>query len=338
MKILKFVVAALLLAGCASTDPGQKAADEATANLPLKVTVGKSDILLDYSKTIVVPTIYVKFLVSGRTAVSKQGGYQIGKDSNSVKASATYKVLGLDKAMAQEISKKVYNDLITKLRGAGYKVLTYDDVKDRDYVKKAGRATPDSKWGLPLESSLFGRSDEYITAAPSDEQQFEIPMQGVFWEFISMGKPKFEDATMLIPTYTITAPQVWGKTDSSYSTISAEINTAPGMNLTSASAPWMGAPKFGMGGGNAIGVHTKAQVVNVIEKAGELVKTEDTTPTTANALSAGLSALFGGGSISASSSAYTFTIDKKSYTEGVLKGTGQFNDVLAKVAASATAE
>lgn len=334
---LKFILVAssiIALAGCASVDVGQTAADAATAGSKLKVAVGKSEDLTDYSNTVVVPTAYVKFMVSGRTSVSEKGGYQVGKSSNTVKASAKYTVVGMDKALARQISKQVHDDFVAKLRAAGYKVLTYDDIKDRDFVKSAPRDKGDASWGLPVES-LRGTSDDYIVAAPSDEQQFAVGLQGVFWEFISLGKPKFKDATMIIPTYTITAPQVWGKADSSYSTISADINTAPGMNLQSAQAAWMGKPKFGAGGGNHPGVLTKSQVINITEKAGEMVKSADTTPKAANEVSGVLSTLFGGGKIRATSSEYIFTIDRNAYIAGALKGTGEFNDVVAKVAVAA---
>jgi hypothetical protein len=336
-KFILVVSSIFTLAGCASVDPGQTAADAATAGTKLKIAVGKSEDLTDYSNTVVVPTAYVKFMVAGKTSVTEKGGYQIGKDSNTVKASAKYKVVGMDKALARQISKQVHDDFVAKLRAAGYKVLTYDDIKDRDFVKSAPRDKGDSSWGLPVETPR-GTSDDYIVAAPSDEQQFTVGTLGVFWEFISGGKSKFNDATMIIPTYTITAPQVWGKADSSYSSISAEINTAPGMNLFSAHAPWMGKPKFGVGGGNHPGVLTKKQVINITEKAGEMVKSADTTSGTANAVSGALSSVFGGGSIKASSSEYIFTIDRNAYIAGALKGTGDFNDVVAKVAVAAKAK
>jgi len=328
----------LVLAGCASggSGVGQATADAATASSKLKVAVGLEEDLTDYANTVVVPTAYVKLLVQGKTSVSSKGGYQIGKDANSVSAFAKYKVVGMDKAFAREISKRVYDDFVAKLRAAGYTVLTYDDIKDRDFMKDIDRDKGDATWGLPMESPR-GTNDDYIVAAPSDAQQFTVGIQGVFWELSSRGKPKFADATMIIPTYTITAPQVWGKGDASYSTISAEINTAPGMNLTSAYAAWMGAPKTRMGGGNHPGVMTKKAVISITEKAGEMVKL-DITSSAANAFAKGVSMLLGGGSSTASSAEYTFTLDRNAYMAGVLKGTGEFNEVVGKVAAAAKAE
>ncbi len=177
------------------------------------------------------------------------------------------------------------------LRASGYTVLTYDDIKDRDYVKKAARDKGDAKWGLPVESPV----------GTSDEQQIKIGFTGPFAEYIGMGKPRFKDATVIIPTYTIVSPQIWGETGGGFNRIEAGIKTAAGMNLQYASALWMGKPKTRMGGGNAAGVVTKAAVINITAKAGDLVKAADNTPTAANALSKGLSMLSGAGSINSSS-------------------------------------
>lgn len=352
LNLLAVAILASIASGCASnagstagqdSKPGGSGQGSATAaqtaagSTSLAVNVGYAQDLRDYSNTVVVPTAYVKFLVDGKVFVSKQGSALStlgGGSANSVKASAKYKVAGLDKAMAQGIAKQAYDDFVAKLRAAGYTVLTYDDIKDRDYMKSAARDKGDAKWGLPTESPV-GSSDTYVIAAPSDAQQIKIGFTGAFAEFISLGKPKIKDATIVIPTYTIVSPQVWGTTDSGFNRIEAGISTAAGMNLQYASAIWMGKPKVRMGGGNVPGVVTKAAVINITEKAGELVKAADTTPTAANALSKGLSMLSGAGSINASSAEYTFNVDRTAYTAGALKGITDFNAEVGKAASSA---
>lgn len=349
LGLLAAAIITSLASGCASNSaapeskPGGNGQGSATAaqtaagSTTLAVNVGYAQDLRDYSNTVVVPTAYVKFLVDGKVFVSKQGSALStlgGGSANSVKASAKYKVAGLDKALAQSIAKQAYDDFVTKLRASGYTVLTYEDIKDKDFVQKAARDKGDAKWGLPTESPV-GSSDTYLVAAPSDAQQIKIGFTGVFSEFISMGKPKFKDATVIIPTYTIVSPQVWGETDSGFNRIEAGIKTAAGMNLQSASAMWMGKPKVRMGGGSLPGVSTKAAVINITPKAGDLVKAADTTPTAANALSKGLSMLSGAGSINSSSSDYVFNVDRNAYTAGALKGISDFNAEVAKAAASA---
>lgn len=326
-----------LAASLAAVSPAL-AADPAPVKI--EVNTGYANDLYDYNGTIVVPTVYVKFLAEGKVFISKQGSalqaMASGGNANSVKASARYKVEGLDKALAQSIAKQAQDDFVKRLRDAGFTVLTYDDVKDRDYVKGAARVGAkdmENAWGLPTESAP-GSSDTYLVAAPSDDQQFKIGFTGMYSEFLKRGKPLFEDAVMLIPTYTIVAPQVWGQADSGYNRISAAINTAPGMNLQYASAVWMGKPHVRMGG-KTTGVITKGYTVNITEKAGEMVKTEETTPKAANAISKGLSFLTGAGSIQASSANYVMTVDKAAYSAGAMNGIGAFNAEVAKYAATA---
>jgi len=223
--------------GDTAPSAGNKTPEEAPASKALTVTAINPEDLSSYSNTVVVPTVYVKLLVQGSAFVSQQGGYQIGKSSNSVKASAKYKVVGIDKKLAQDIARRAYDDCVAKLRAAGYTVLTYNDIRERDFVKTAEREKADASWGLPVESSRNG-DETYVVAAPSDEQMFVSGANGgVFNQFIHWGKPKFTDATIIIPQYTITAPQVWGTKEASYSTISAAIGTEPSMQLRSAAAP-----------------------------------------------------------------------------------------------------
>lgn len=316
--------------GGAASAPNPQAAPAAMPAAATAATVAVNAVnpedLLDYNKTVVVPTAYVKFVVDGKVGVSKQGS------ANSVKASAKYRINGLDKALAQSIAKKAYDDFVGQMRAAGYTVLTWNDIKGRDYLQGIALAKAEPKWNLPLESPV-GTSDTLLVAAPSDEQQIKIGFTGPFSEFISMGKPKIKDATIIIPTYTIVAPQIWGETGASYATISAGIQTAPGMNLQAASATWMGKPKSRMMRGIP-GVATKAPVINISSNVGTLSKT-DTTPAAANALSKGLSMLSGAGSISASSADYTFSVDPAAYSSGAMKGITAFNAEVARVAREA---
>jgi hypothetical protein len=332
---------ALTLTGCIATGGGERPAAQAAApaapiSTTLAVTAINPEDLASYSNTVVVPTAYVKLLVEGSAFAAQQGGYRIGSNANSAKASAKYKVVGIDKKLAQSIAQQAYDDFVAKLRAAGYTVLTYNDIRTRDFVKEADHEKADAAWGLPVETSRGG-NETFIVAAPSDEQHFRSGANGgVFNQFIHFGKPLFKDATIIIPQYTITAPQVWGEADASYSTISAAIKAEPSMRLKSAFAPWMGAPVVRMMHGIP-GVTTNGPI-KITDKVGDLVKSEETTPAAANALSKGLSLLTGAGSITASSAEYTLTIDRTAYAAGALKGAGDFNEELVKVAKAAAAK
>lgn len=307
------------------------AAQPASPALQVPVNVVNPEDLLDSQKTLVVPTVYLTLLVDGRVAATKQSGLFSG-GNNSAKAAASYQVEGLDKAYAQQLAQAAYDDVVAQLRGAGYTVLTWADIKDREMVRSLARDTSTGPMGLPTVSE---NGNNYVIATPSDEQFFKKGLGGGwFAEFQQGGKNRFTDATLIIPTYTIHAPQAWTGTSAGYKTISAEANVAEGMNLWVANAHWMGQPKSRMMRGIP-GVATKQQVINVTEKAGTVSKAADTTPQAANVVSGLLGALTGSGSISASSGLYKLAIDREAYSQGVMNGVRAFNAELAKAAADA---
>ena len=301
-------------------------------SLPIAVNVVNSEDLLDYSKTLVVPAVYVTLLTDGRISAAKQSGmFQQG--NNSVRASARYTVQGLDKAYAQQLAQAAQDDLVGQLRHAGFTVLTYADIKDRELIKAAQRETDVGPMGLPVTSD---GGNNFVTAAPLDEQFFKSSLVGgQFSEFIRGGKSKITDATLLLARYNFASPQSWAETNSGYKSISAEANVAPGMNLNNASVQWMGAPKVRIMRGIP-GVATKQLTINVTESAGALVRTSDNTPTTANLVSGLLGRLTGLGSIQSAAHDYVMTIDRAAYTAGVMSAVRSFNAEVAKAAASAT--
>ncbi|MBQ0958940.1 hypothetical protein KAK06_08205 [Ideonella sp. 4Y11] len=319
------VLAALPLWAAAQAEP------PAPPSLPIQVNVVNPEDLLDTNKTVVIPTVYLSLLVDGRVAATKQSGLFSG-GNNSAKAAASYQVEGLDKAFAQQLAQAAYDDAVARLRAAGYTVLTWADIKDREMVRSLARDTSTGPMGLPTFSE---GGNNYVIATPSDEQFFKKGLGGGwFAEFQQGGKNRFTDATLIIPTYTIHAPQAWTGTSAGYKTISAEANVAEGMNLWVANAHWMGQPKSRMMRGIP-GVATKQQVINVTDKAGTVTKVADTTPQAANVVSGLLGALTGTGSISASSGLYKLAIDREAYTQGVMNGVRAFNAELAKAAADA---
>lgn len=309
--------------------PATPLAIPAGSQLALDVAVVNPEDLLDFNKTVLVPTVYLVLLTDGRVSASKQAGmFQQG--SGSARASANYRVSGLDKAYAQRLAQAAYDDFVTRMRQAGYKVLTYADVSTRDYIQSAQRESAAN--ALPTESE---GGINYIVATPTDEQHFKGGLAGgLFNQFISLGKSKVTDATVIIPRYVFHAPQAWGESSRGYKSVSAEANVAPGMNMWTASAHWLGAPKSRMMRGIP-GVATKSQLINATETAGTLAKTADTTPQAANAISAGLGSLFGGGAIQSSSGEYQLTIDRQAYAQGIMNGVSSFNAEVAKAATSA---
>lgn len=330
MSHAKFGLSALALAA-ASLLPSALAQTADPARPVFNVTIVNPEDLLDYDKTVVVPTAYVTLLTDGRVSAVKQAGF-FQRGSGSAGASASYRVQGIDKAYAQQLARAAYEDFVAQMRQAGYKVVTYEDIRDSDPVKGAARDTTAGPLGLPTSAQ---GGNNFVTAAPSDDQLFASGFAGgKFSEFISGGKSKFTDATVIIPHYTFVAPQAWAEGSRGYNSVSAEANVAPGMNLLVANAHWMGAPKSRMMSGIP-GVATREQVINVSEKSGTLQKTADTTPQAANTISSALGALTGSGSIQKSSGEYQLTIDREAYTAGILNGVRGFNAEVAKAAAAA---
>lgn len=327
------VVPALLLSLSIALLPVSSPAqtDAPPAATAMEVNVVNPEDLLHYSKTVMVPTAYVTLLAGGRATASKQSGlFQRG--NASALASANFRVAGIDKAFAQSLAQLAYDDFVGKLRAAGYTVLTYADVREREFMRNAQREKGDGALGLPTKSE---GGHTYVTAAPTDDQHFRSGFAGgVFAEFLQGGKSLVTDATLIIPQYTITAPQIWGESSRGYASVSAEIKTAPGMNLTFAAAHWAGKPVSRVMRGIP-GVQTRQQVVNITGKAGTLQHVADTTPQAANALSNVLSALSGAGNTQRSSGEYLFTIDREAYAAGMMNGIGRFNAEVAKAAADA---
>lgn len=310
-----------------SPAPADAVVMPAGSKLAVDVTVVNPEDLLDFNKTVVVPTVYMVLLTDGRVSASKQAG-MLQQGSGSARASANYKVNGLDKAFAQRLAQAAYDDFVAQMKQAGYTVLTYNDIRSRDYIQSAQREPGGDSLPTQSEGSI-----NYIVATPTDEQHFKSGLAGgVFNQFYS--KVKSFDATMIIPRYVFHAPQAWGESSRGYKSVSAEANVAPGMNMWTASAHWMGAPKSRMMRGIP-GVATKSQLINATENAGTLAKTADATPQTANAISAGLGSLFGGGSIQSSSGEYQLTIDRQAYAQGIMNGVASFNAEVAKAAIAA---
>lgn len=300
------------------------AGKRATA-LALAVEAINPEDLLGYNKTVLVPTAYVTLVSEGKVSATKQSGaFQQG--NATARAAANFRVQGVDKAYAQTLARAALDNLVGQLRGAGYTVLTYADVKDREVFRNAAREPG------PKAESEGGLST--LTFAPSDEQHFQSGFAGgLFSEFISGGKPRIGDATLIIPQYVFHAPQAWAEGSRGYNSVSATANVVHGMNMAQARVYWMGPPVSRMMRGIP-GVATTKPVINVSEKVGSLSQGADASPAAANALSSALS-VFGGGNIQRTVTNYELSIDREAFAAGVMNGVQNFNAEVAKVAAAA---
>lgn len=183
------------------------------------------------------------------------------------KAHAKYYVSGLDKALMQDLSKKLQDDLVGKMKSAGYAVLTYEDVKGEPDVASHGLRKVDSRYGLPTGGGL-GAPVTFVIANPTDAQAFDSPVQGPAWWLRGISKAK--DLTVIVPELTFTTPQMFGQAYSTEHVDSAGVSTDPRMIFE-------GAKIYGVtpkGGQPAIqvqqhGMRTAADVAGKITKVSE---------------------------------------------------------------------
>ena len=268
------------------------------------------------SETLVVPTAYLRLTVDGSaTAVSDKNAFS--SDTSNARVTIRYKTTGLDKALAQEISKAAYEDFVAKLRAAGYKVLTYDDIKDQ--ITGLTRYTKDEAYGLPVDAGQ-------LVVTPTDEMAIKPGMGGnIVSPYQHFGKSTLKEGTLIIPTFVLASPLAKPETSGS----TAKLQLVPEMALISGNVAFM---THGGAWGNA---KLKKAVWGLSDNVGTITKTADTSPAVANALTKTFATLAGIGGTNRKSALYMMTIDRAAYKEAAVKGLGMFNDEFAKAAADA---
>ena len=300
-----------------------------SAQTPVTIIEYKADKLdtsgakfLKGEETILIPTVVLQVSFEGSASI-KAGGGMLSNSGGVAKARGKYVVTGLDKAMLQDAARQVEADLVTRLRAAGLNVVTYADIKDHPEVVAMKRYTPKVEGGLPTDKIL---NANYFVTTPTDEQNFDPPLQGYHWGFRKVAKDK--TYTVVIPVYTVDAPQIWGEKEEGYKRAQAGINILPGMNFN-AGVVWILTSK----GGGGI-VKLKSPVRDAAEDVGT-IDAEDKSPKVANAISKTLSFLGGGDSINSASSAFYLTVDPAKYSAGLLRGGFSINQLVADAAKTA---
>jgi hypothetical protein len=276
------------------------------------------------AETILIPMVVLQVAEEGEVWVTAGGG-MLSSANGTARAKGKFVVTGLDKAMLQDAARLVEEDFVTRLRAAGFTVATYADIKDHPetIAMKRYAAKADARYGLPTDKVV---RTEYVLATATDEQNFDPPLQGYHWGFRKIAKEK--NYTVVVPVYTLDAPQMWGESEEGYKRAKAGINIAPGMNVTSA-LTWILTPK---GGGGILKL--KSAVQNAAEEVGSL-DSEDKSPTAANAVSKGLSFLGGSRDIQTKSTSFVLTADQAKFKGGLLRGGYSVNALIANAAKAA---
>jgi len=251
MHTLRFALAlALLSSSAVAQDAG-----------PLQIVKGQfsADVKqIKDAKTYLVPTVTLH--------LSHHGSISIRNESRgaSANASATFGVEGLDKAVAQGLAAKIQEDLVTKLRAAGFNVLTWDDVKDHESITKRDRRTPDKDMGLPSSKDVQGKLN-YMVTNPSDDQAIATGRGWAPMAYMNVAKEK--QAVVLWPEIWFDYPQMTANKSSGYRSARAGIAVAPGMDMRSFMVHVMN-PKGAGGAIRAVGPIDVADEVGALEQIG----------------------------------------------------------------------
>jgi hypothetical protein len=299
----RLVVCSLLVAAAVGASAQYAMFDAFKANPGASLDVSGAN-TLKVSKKVLVPTLYLRVAVEGSVFVAKSKG------SSTASAKGRYAIQGLDREALVALATKLQAEYIAQLKAAGWEVLTYADISGDKGVTEMERQKGEGALNFPMQKDASGVT--FAIVSPSEAQNFKPAFQGPTWPFRFVGKEL--NATVLIPQIDLVSPQVWAETRKGYKSASAEIKTAPGMNMNYAMV--MGhTPK-----GGGLLIKLKHAVVNTTAEAGTFTDAKDKSPTGANALSKGLSILGGGGSINRASVAYVFTIDPPKFEAGILAG------------------
>lgn len=260
-------------------------------------------------KKIIVPTIVVRYSLRGSLFVVNQGR------GATARAKGKFVVGGLDKDYLQDLSKRLYDDFVARLRAAGYEVIAFDQLQELPEVQRMPRYTANAEWGMPTVN-LPGGDIDYAMAFPSDAQAIDPPMQGYGWGFRKVMKDL--NAGIVVPEYTIDAPIMGGETDRSISSRSASVNIRPRMRMIAMTT--YTTEKLGGGG-----FQMKRHMENLGGDVGQVASVEDASPRVANALSRSLSILSGSADMQTSSTNYGMKVDREAYTAQFLRATVSWN-------------
>lgn len=172
------------------------------------------------SKTYFIPTVYLRVMARTQTTISSQG-------SSGASVKAKIFIDGMDKTLFQGLAKKVYDDLVAKIRAAGYTVLTYDDLKSE--MTGMERMKANEKYGFPTKLSDGASGIDFAIVTPSDEQAFDYGLTGIMYGYRGIAKSK--DVVVLVPDIHFSITEVAGSTDSNIWGKSASLAVLPPMRL-----------------------------------------------------------------------------------------------------------
>lgn len=279
---------------------------------------------LKTSNRILLPTVNVEVLNWGKiTSVTQTSALQtLGGASNSTSRSTMEVAIASDVPALRLVAGELYTDLATKLRAAGWEVITYDEAKSNPVLANIRQESADPKLGAPVRKVNLGKQKmNYTQAAPPGMPTMATGMTMQMWGLRSMLTELGTHA--LETTYRFDTVALEAKSRHGFSTNTASTSAQANLVLAHADGFFLSSK---LAGG---WVRLKSPVA-IVGDIGEIKKIEDASPTAANALSKGLSILAGGGEINSKKGIYVAELNQDALKASILTAGKAFNDEIVK--------
>jgi hypothetical protein len=266
-------------------------------------------------KTILVPSALLHVGVDGDVWAVNSGG--MFSKGGTAKAHGKYFVTGLNKEFLQDLARKSQEDLVQRLRAAGFTVKTYEEMKSVPEIVEHDRYDIDKDYGMPTDDRA---GINYVIATPTDEQAFKGGLRTYVWSMRKLAKA--QDVFVLLPQYNIRAPQMWGEKSSGYKRNSAKIDLSPDLTMGNATMYCVNAKQQGcmvmQQGDNRL----------IAEGVGEVAETSQSNYSLAGGNNSSFGATYG--EIKGVKASYRFNADREKYAAGVMLAVTSFNDQIVK--------
>ncbi|CAN5435613.1 hypothetical protein BH09PSE4_BH09PSE4_23550 [soil metagenome] len=175
------------------------------------------------SASYLIPTTYL--YVTMRNSQTAGGGL-----GNATSKARVY-VMGLTKSGLQALAGRVQDEMVGQMRGAGYNVVTFEDVKGDVADKSQMEANP--RYGIATHTARAFPGVDFAVATPSDAQTLDYGMQGPQTNYVKAAQRT--GATLLLPEIFLTLPQLGAsasKTEGmTYRRSESNISFDPSMHL-----------------------------------------------------------------------------------------------------------
>lgn len=251
------------------------------------------------SRTYFVPTVTLH--------LSHHGSVRIRNEARGASASARadYGVEGIDRDLAQRLATQIQEDLVAKLRAAGFNVVTWADAGDHASLARRDRMEMDATMGLPSSKDVSGMLF-YMVANPTDQQAIRT---GRGWApLIYKDVAAERSAVMLWPEIWFDYPQVMASRSTGRRSASASVAVEPGMNMRYFSIGVVN----GRGAGGAI---TAVGPIEVSDNVGSVEQVSSTSTRIAS-------------NIGRRRGDYTLTINVDAFSANVLRAGAAVNDLI----------